>query len=72
MELCDAQRHIVYSDNIYQHLERMCPPDCDASISEHKITVGEWEEKRKTVVSYGKQFDEIYEKVAEQIIVKIP
>lgn len=69
LELCGSQRHIIFSDNIFQHIDRMCPPDCDSSESEHKITVDQWDEMRKRVVKYGKGFDAVFDNISKRILI---
>lgn len=67
LEVCESQKHIICSDNITQHNDRMCPPDCDASsVDDNKISLNEWDKMRKKVVEYGKGFDTILDKITEQ------
>lgn len=68
LEVCGAQHHIIYSDNIYQLEDRMCPPDCEVRSDDHKITVDQWDEMRKKVTAYGKCFDTILIKIMEEMV----
>lgn len=71
LEVCGTQQHIICSDNINQHKDRMCLPDCDAaSTDENKISLDQWDKMRKKVVDYGKCFDALLDKIMEETIVE--
>ncbi|MGG1672644.1 hypothetical protein ACIFOE_18750 [Paenibacillus sp. NRS-1783] len=67
LEVCAGQKHIISSDNIKQHNDRMCSSDCNAlTIDDNKISMAQWESLRKQVLNYGKFFDSILEKLMEE------
>lgn len=52
LEVCGAQQHIICSDNINQHKDRLCSPDCDsASTDDNKISLDQWDIMRKKSLS---------------------
>ncbi|WP_339260193.1 hypothetical protein MKZ12_09930 [Paenibacillus sp. FSL R5-0713] len=69
LEVCSSQNHIICSDNLDQHRNRMCSSECTdvlADLQDNKISMASWQELRKQVVSNGKFFDTILQEILEE------
>lgn len=67
LDICRMQKNILYYDNIKQFCNRKCPEDCINHTNENKISVEQWKEIRRQIISYGSCFDVILEKIMEDI-----
>lgn len=59
LDICDAQKYIIYSNNIKQLTNNRCPSDCSEHNDQNRISLDEWNEIRENVNQYGRYFDEI-------------
>lgn len=66
LDICKTQKYILYCDNIKQLSSRRCPEDCIEHQNNNKMSIEQWEETRKDIISYGKCFDIILEEIMEQ------
>ena len=47
------------NDNINEYYKRQCPDNCDQHSDDNKISIPQWIDIRKQLISYGKCFDAI-------------
>jgi len=59
MDICRMQKNILYYDNINEYYKRQCPDNCDQHFDDNKISIPQWMDIRKQLISYGKCFDAI-------------